>query len=196
MPKRLEEHPVSSVINKAWGQAAVFAIGTLCLSVGQIAIAPLLTRRLSVSQYGTHEILLASYIAMRALLLMPLSTALVYGLCKHSHTDDERRGPLGATSLLSLLISAAFIIVGISIPQWPSLFIHSESNLATVGLFILFSLGLEPYVQLGLGALHTAQQPVLYGLVALSQPFSTLALTAILVGVYNLGLDGVFGSFL
>jgi O-antigen/teichoic acid export membrane protein len=49
---------------------------------------------------------------------------------------------------------------------------------------------------MGLGALRAAEQPVLYGLVALSQLFGTLALTAVLVGVYNLGLEGVFGSFL
>jgi len=196
MLERIEEQPISSVIKKAWGHAAVFVIGTVCLSVGQIAMAPLLTRRLSVSQYGTYEILLASYIAMRALLLLPLSSALVYGLCKHSHTDDERRGLLGTMSLLSLLISAIFIIAGISIPQWPSWFIHSESNLTTVGLFILLSLGFETSIQLGLGGLRAAQQPVLYGLVALSQLVGTLALTAGFVGVYNLGLEGVFGSFL
>jgi O-antigen/teichoic acid export membrane protein len=196
MPNREEEHPVSSVINNAWGQAAAFSIGSICLSVGQIAMAPLLTRRLSVSQYGTYEILLASYIAMRTLLLLPLSSALIYGLCKYSHTDDERKGLLGTMSLLSLLISAMFVILGISIPQWPSWFIHSESNLTTVGLFILFSLGLETSIQLGLGGLRAAQQPVLYGLVAISQLFGTLAMTAVFLGFYNLGLEGVFGSFL
>ena len=49
---------------------------------------------------------------------------------------------------------------------------------------------------MGLGALRAAQLPFLYGLIALSQLFGTLALTAVLVGVYNLGLEGVFGSFL
>jgi O-antigen/teichoic acid export membrane protein len=196
MPNQEAEHPISSVINKAWGQAAAFSIGSICLSVGQIAMAPLLTRRLSVSQYGTYEILLASYLAMRTLLLLPLSSALVYGLCKYSHTDDERKGLLGTMSLLSLLISAMFVIGGIGIPQWPSWFIHSESNLTTVGLIILFSLGLETSIQLGLGGLRAAQQPVLYGLVATSQLFGTLALTAVFLGFYNLGLEGVFGSFL
>lgn len=196
MTNQEEEHPVSSVINRAWGQAAAFSIGSICLSVGQIAMAPLLTRRLSVSQYGTYEILLASYIAMRTLLLIPLSSALVYGLCKYSQTEDERKGLLGTMSLLSLLISAAFVMAGISIPQWPSWFIHSENNLTTVGFFILFSLGLETSIQLGLGGLRAAQQPVLYGLVAISQLMGTLALTAVFLGVYNLGLEGVFGSFL
>jgi O-antigen/teichoic acid export membrane protein len=196
MPYRKVELSVSSVINKAWGQAAVFAIGTLCLSVGQIAMAPLLTRRLSVAQYGTYEILLASYIAMRTLLLLPLSSALVYGYCKQCQTDEERTSLLGTVSLLTLYILAAFFIAGITIPQWPSWFIHSESNLTSVGLIILFSLGLETSIQMGLGALRAAEQPVLYGLVALSQLFGTLALTAVLVGVYNLGLEGVFGSFL
>ena len=125
MPKRMDEHPVSSVINKAWGQAAVFAMGTLCLSVGQIAMAPLLTRRLSVSQYGTYEILLASYIVIRALLLLPLSSALVYGYCKRCYADGERKGLLGATSIFSLSISAAFFVVGVAIPQWPSWFIYT-----------------------------------------------------------------------
>lgn len=196
MPERMDEHRVSKVINKAWGQAAVFAIGTLCLSVGQIVMAPLLTRRLSVSQYGTYEILLVSYIAIRALILLPVSSALVYGFCRHCQTADERRGLLGTMSLLSLLMAAMFIISGISIPQWPSWFIHFENNLNTVGCFTLFSLGLEASIQLGLGALRAAQQPVLYGLVALTQLCGTLALTAVLVGVYNFGLEGVFGSFL
>ncbi len=196
MLKRLESHPVSSVINKAWGQAAVFAIGTLCLSVGQIAMAPLLTRRLSVSQYGTYEILLTSYIAIRALLLLPLSSALVYGYCKRCYADGERRGLLAATSVLSLSISAACFVVGVAVPQWPSWFIYTETSLNSVGLIILFSLGLESIVQMGLGALRVAQQPALYGLVALSQLFGTLGLTAVLVGVYNLALEGVFGSVL
>jgi O-antigen/teichoic acid export membrane protein len=159
-------------------------------------MAPLLTRRLSVAQYGTYEILLASYIAIRTLLLLPLSSALVYGYCRQCQTDEERRSLLGAVSLLSLCILAAFFVAGIAIPQWPSWFIHSESNLTAVGLVILFSLGLETSIQMGLGALRAAQQPVLYGLIALSQLLGTLTLTAVLVGFYNLGLEGVFGSFL
>jgi O-antigen/teichoic acid export membrane protein len=51
-------------------------------------------------------------------------------------------------------------------------------------------------VQMALGSLRAALKPVLYGVVALNQFITTLVLIILLIGVYDFGLQGVFGSFL
>lgn len=189
-----ENFPKTSIIKKAWHQSAIYAVGTFLLSFGQIALAPLLTRRFSVAEFGSYEILLVTYIALKTLLIVPLSSALVYGHCKCCSTDGERKSLLSCISLISLILAIAILTAGFLMPRWPSLLIGTNSVLSSIGLLILETLALEVFVQIALGAFRAAQQPFYYGLVALTQLTGTVGLAWIFVGRYAMGIRGVFNA--
>ena len=189
-------YPISRVLQRAWGHAAVFAVGTISLSASQIALAPLLTRRLSSAEYGTYEVLLATYIVLRSVMVLPLASGVVFVVSKHTRSSGERAGLLGSMSLVSVALSAAFVCSALAFPGWPTWFVRSDVDLRPVGSLILFGLACEAPVQLALGALRGAQEPRLYVLAAVGQFASTLVTAVWLVGVRRVGLPGVFGAFL
>ena len=182
------------IIHKAWLHSAIYAVGTLFLSAGQLAMAPLLTRRFTVAQFGSYEILLVTYIAMRTLLVIPLSSALVYGYCKHCTSEEEKTALLSTMSLLALLLAAVIAGFGLLVPAWPSWLLGSARVSGAVGPLILLTLALDVFVQLALGACRAAQQPVRYGLIAGLQLVGVLGLVWLLVGVRGSGVAGVFAA--
>ncbi|MDA8090353.1 MAG: polysaccharide biosynthesis C-terminal domain-containing protein [Nitrospiraceae bacterium] len=186
----------SSIINRAWRQSAIYAAGTFLLSVGQVALSPLLTRKLSVAEYGSYEILVVTYIALRTLLIIPFSSALVYGHCKRCNNEEDRKALLSVFFLISAMLSLFFVMSGMLIPHWPALLIGRGSIASSIGFLILGALALDVFVQIALGAFRASQQPVYYGIVALTQLIGTLGLSWLLVGCYAMGIKGVFEAML
>ena len=191
----LTQSSSSLVIRKAWGHAAIYAIGTLFLGVGQIAIAPLLISRLSLAQLGTYELFLALYVAGRAVLLLPLSNAVLYGYCRLCQTDDEKKGIVGTAMLLSACCSVGLCAVAMALPEWPTWLLRTGGDVNAIGRVVVFGLCLESVVQIGLAALRASQRPAMYGVIALVQLVSTLSLVGVFVGVFHWGVQGVFDAF-
>jgi O-antigen/teichoic acid export membrane protein len=185
----------SFVIRQAWGHAAIYAIGSLFLGVGQIAIAPLLIRRLSLADLGTYELFVALYVAGRTILLLPLSSALVYGYCRLCETDEARKGIVGTAVLLAVGCSVCLCTIGLALPEWPSWVMQTGGDVDAVGRVVVFGLCLESVVQIGLASLRASQRPAMYGVIALVQLTSTLTLVGIFVGVWHWGVRGVFDAF-
>lgn len=183
-----------TIIGKAWRQSVVYAAGTFLLGVGQIALAPLLTRNLSVAEYGSYEVLLVTYFVLKTLLVIPLSSALVYGQCKCCGTPEERKDLLSTVSLISAMLAAAFMLCGILAPRWPSLLVGAGSAASASGAIIFLALALDVFVQLGLGAFRAAEQPFHYGVAALIQLTGTLLLSGAFVGRFSMGARGVFDA--
>ena len=175
----------SLVIRKAWGHAAIYAIGSLFLGVGQIAIAPLLIRRLSLAQLGTYELFLALYVAGRAVLLLPLSIAVLYGYCRVCQTDEERKGIVGTAVLLSVCCSLGLCAVAMALPEWPTWLLRTGGDVNSIGRVVVFGLCLESVVQIGLAVLRASQRPAMYGVIALVQLVSTLSLVSVFVSVFH-----------
>lgn len=78
------------VVAKAWYHIGIYALESLILGFGQLAFAPLLTGRVSISEFGSYEILVVTHTAIRALFIIPMSSALVYGYCWISDTHESR----------------------------------------------------------------------------------------------------------
>jgi O-antigen/teichoic acid export membrane protein len=185
----------SLVIRQAWGHAAIYAIGSLFLGVGQIAIAPLLIRRLSLADLGTYELFVALYVAGRSILLLSLSSALVYGYCRLCETEAARKGMVGTAVLLSVGCSVGLGAIGMALPGWPTWIMQTGGDVNAIGRVVILGLCLESVVQIGLAALRASQRPAMYGVIALVQLASTLTLVWVLVGVWHWGVQGVFDAF-
>jgi O-antigen/teichoic acid export membrane protein len=190
--------PASSsfVIRKAWGHAAIYAIGSLFLGVGQIAIAPLLISQLSLAQFGTYELFLALYVGGRAVLLLPLASGVLYGYCRLCQTDEERKRLVGTALQLSVCCSVGLGVVALALPEWPAWLLQTGGNVNAIGRVVVFGLCLESFVQIGLAVLRASQRPAVYGVIALVQLVGTLSLVAVFVGVFQRGVQGVFDAFL
>ena len=185
----------STVIRQAWGHAAIYAIGSLFLGVGQIAIAPLLVRRLSLAEFGTYELFLALYVSGRAVLLLPLSSAVLYGYCRLCESDTERKRMVGTALQLSVCCSAGLCAAGLAMPGWPAWLLRSGGDVNAIGRVVVFGLCLEAVVQLGLAVLRASQRPAMYGVIALVQLVGTLSLVGVFVGIMHRGVQGVFDAF-
>ncbi len=185
----------SAVIRRAWGHAAIYAIGSLFLGVGQIAIAPLLLSRLSLAEFGTYELFLSLYVAGRAVLLLPLSSAVLYGYCRLCETDADRARLVGTALQISACCIVGLCAAGLAIPDWPAWLLQTGGDVNAVGRVVMFGLCLESVVQLGLAVLRASQRPGLYGLIALVQLVGTLSLVAVFVGLLRWGVQGVFEAF-
>ena len=184
-----------TVIRQAWGHAAIYAVGSLFLGVGQIAIAPLLISRLSLAEFGTYELFLAMYVAGRAVLLLPLSSAVLYGYCRLCETDTERKRMVGTALQLSACCSVGLCAAGLAMPTWPAWLLRSGGDVNAIGRVVVFGLCLEAVVQLGLAVLRASQRPAMYGVIALVQLVGTLSLVGVFVGVMHRGVQGVFDAF-
>jgi len=185
----------SVVIRQAWGHAAIYAIGSLFLGVGQIAIAPLLISRLSLAEFGTYELFLALYVAGRAVLLLPLSSAVLYGYCRLCQTDEEKKRLVGTAVQLAAGCAAGLCAVALALPEWPAWLLRTGGDVNAIGRVVVFGLCLESVVQIGLSVLRASQRPALYGVVALVQLVTTLTLVWVFVGVFHRGVHGVFDAF-
>lgn len=189
-----ESSPLA-VVRKAWGHAAIYAVGSLFLGVGQIAIAPLLIGRLSLAEFGTYELFLAIYVAGRSVLLLPLASATLYGYCRLSQSDEERRRIVATGMQLAACCSAGLCLVGLMLPEWPDWLLRTGPDANAVGRAVVFGLCLESIVQIGLSVLRASQRPAAYGVIALVQLVSTLSLVWLFVGVVHRGVQGVFEAF-
>ncbi|MGE5199083.1 MAG: lipopolysaccharide biosynthesis protein, partial [Rhodospirillaceae bacterium] len=187
--------PSSVVIRKAWSHAAVYAVGSLFLGVGQIAIAPLLISRLSLAEFGTYELFLALYVAGRSVLLLPLASSILYGYCRLCQTDEERRRLVGTAVQLAAGGAVGLCAVALALPGWPAWLLRTGPDANAIGRVVVFGLCLESVVQVGLAVLRASQRPAWYGVIALVQLVSTLTLVAVFVGVFHRGVQGVFDAF-
>jgi len=185
----------SVVIRQAWGHAAIYAVGSLFLGVGQIAIAPLLISQLSLAEFGTYELFLALYVAGRAVLLLPLSSAVLYAYCRLCETDAERKRLVGTALQLSAFCSACLCAAALAFPEWSTLLLRTGGDLDAIGRVVVFGLCLESLVQIGLAVLRASQRPAMYGVIAVVQLVSTLSLVGIFVGGFHRGVQGVFEAF-
>jgi O-antigen/teichoic acid export membrane protein len=193
----LATHPSSSVvIRQAWGHAAIYAIGSLFLGVGQIAIAPLLISRLSLAQFGAYELFLTLYVAGRTVLLLPLSSAVLYGYWRLCHTDQDRKRMVGTAVQLAVCCSLGLCAVAMALPDWPAWLLRTDGDVNVIGRVVVFGLCLESIVQIGLAVLRASQRPAMYGLIALVQLAGNLSLVGVFVGVLHRGVEGVFDAFL
>ena len=186
----------SVVIRQAWSHAAIYAVGSLFLGVGQIAIAPLLISRLDLAEFGTYELFLALYVAGRAVLLLPLSSAVLYGYCRLYETDAEKKRLVGTALQLSAGCSVGLCAAALAFPEWPTWLLRTGGDLNAIGRVVVFGLCLESFVQIGLAVLRASQRPAMYGVIALVQLVGTLSLVGIFVGVLHRGVQGVFDAFL
>lgn len=185
----------SLVIRNAWGHAAIYAIGSLFLGVGQIAIAPLLISRLSLAHFGTYELFLAVYVAGRTVLLLPMANAVLYGYCRLCETDDEKRSIVGTAIVLAACCSAVLGAFALLVPGWPAWLLRTGGDVNAIGRVLVFGLCLESFVQIGLAVLRASQRPAMYGVIALVQLVSTLSLVGVFVGGFRWGVHGVFEAF-
>lgn len=179
-----------ALLRKLVTSSGIYALASVAGPLTSLLLAPFLTHNLSLSDYGGLALINTVIGLAVGITQMGLFSAFFRAYNYDYHSRQERDAVIATVTALLCLISFPFTLLVVLLEsQLATLLFGSPGpalDLALAGGVIL----LQNLTVPGLALLRAESRPVLYSLVAVSNPLVTFLATLLLVGPFHGGMAG------
>lgn len=166
-------------------QGAVYAVGNVAVKAVGLLLIPLCLnpKFFTVDEFNLWGILVPA----AQLLVIVVGLGLNLGVVRY-YSDpayiDERKPLVGSVFYMTLLLSAAIIILGVIVTK----LVFPQQQLAQIVLVLLVYIAMEAVIRVPLDLLRAQERPTAYTTITVFKFSLTLGLTIYLLMVHKLGL--------
>jgi O-antigen/teichoic acid export membrane protein len=170
--------------------SGIYALGAFLSPLVSLVLTPFLTRRLSNTNYGALAVLLAVIDLVTVVTQLGLSASFFRAYNGDYEAERDRLGVLAAAINILLLVSIPLAITMMVLAPWISTLLFNSPSFSESVRFTALVIMLENITLPGILWLRAEKRAVLYTALSIVNLLLTLGATLVLVGVFNMGVNG------